>query len=242
MSSVILPVALSLPTDERIVLMQALLDSLKAQPASAKPSKATKAKKAVTPSTEPKEATWWVKATGQVRSVLKPVTDAHNAALPEGAKKVTGTAALSVASALKKAGLLAEGLMPSDAMILAAFKEYMANPPEPKAGSVSSATSAGSKPKAAKAPLSDEEAAVAKAAKAAKAKATRERNKVAKAAAAAAPVVEAFTDMPWFHEGRSYTRIGNSLWDSANDAWVGEYDEATNSIDISAAEPERVYE
>ena len=243
MSSAILSAALSLPNDERIALIQGILDSLKASaPATpTKPAKALKVPdapaKPKAPTAEPKEPSWWVKATAHVRAVLKPATDAHNAALTEGAKKITGTAVMSVASALKKASLLADGLMPSDAQILEAFRNYVANPPEPKAGSTSSTASGGSKPKAAKVPLTEEEATAVRAAKAAKAKATREANKAKKAA----PVVEPFTDMPWAHEGHTYLRIENSLWDAGTDVWVGVYDPETNSIDTTAPEPERTY-
>jgi len=217
--------------------MQGLLNSLMATPA-AKPAKAAKAPK----TSEPKEATWWVKATQHVRTALKPTIDSHNSALPEGGKKVTGTAALTVASALKKAGLLAEGMMPTDAQIQKSFADYMANPPEPKpkADSVASASSGGSKPKKAKAELTEEEATAARAAKSAKAKATREKNKAMKAATAA--VVEPFVDMPFILNGHSYLRIENSLWDAGTDAWVGELDPATNSINASATEPTRQYE
>jgi len=249
MSSAILAVALNLSADERIALMQSLLDSLKSPtPKASKPAAkpAAKPKKGSAEVAEkpkeadkPKEATWWVKATGHVRGVLKPATDAHNAALAEGSKKVTGTAALSVASALKKAGLLAEGMMPSDAQILAAFKSHLEQPPTPKDGSTTSTASGGAKPKAAKPELTEEQAVAVKAAKAAKAKATREANKAKKAAT---PVIEGFTaEMHWFHEGRSYSRVGNDLWDAANNAWIGTYDPETNSIDLTADEPERIY-
>ena len=217
-------------------------------------SKAPKAeKKPKDPDAPKKETTWWIKATQHVREFLKPKIEEYNGELPEGAKKLPGTVPVQVSRILKEAGLLADGLMPSEAEMTKAFADFLENPPEvktdewkaaaaaKKAGSVSSDASSGSKkPKKPKAELSEEEATAARLAKAAKAKATREANKAKKAAEAAAP--ESAADMPFVVNGRAYLRVDNSLWDAATDVWVGEYNPVTKQIDTKAAEPERVYE
>jgi hypothetical protein len=228
----------------------ALSAALSAAPKASKP-RAKKAAAEKDPDAPKKEATWWIKATQEVRAALKSTMDAHNANLAEGAKKLPGTAPVQVSRILKEAGLLSADRMPEEAEIMTAFQTFLTAPLAVKtaewkaaaspAGSTASATSAGSKPKAAKEPLSEEEAAAAKAAKAAKAKATRERNAAAKAAAAAAPppvaapessedsVVEAYE---WKHDIgkglKTYERIdfeGKAyIYTADGDAYIGVWD------------------
>jgi hypothetical protein len=101
-----------------------------------------------------------------------------------------------------------------------------------KTGSVASESSSGEKVKKPRAEMTEEQ----KKAKREKAAATRAANKAKKESP------EPFTDMPWIHEGKSYLRVDNSLWDAATDVWVGEWNPVTKIIDTKAAEPTRVYE
>jgi len=149
----------------------------------AEPTKAAKAKKEVDPDAPPKETSWWIKATQHVRGVLKASIESDNAiALASGGKKLAGTVPVMVASMLKTAGQLGDGLMPEDAQILEAYEAFKVDPPAPKkaveASSVASAASAASKGSKF-ADLSEEEKTAARKASAAKAAATRKANKAA---------------------------------------------------------------
>jgi hypothetical protein len=221
--------------EERLDLAISLLSSLKGSTSAVTPTmapKAEKTKKPKDPEAPKKEATWWIKRTQYVREILKPLIDEHNASAE---KKLAGTAPVRVASMLKDAGLLSEEMMPSDAQVQQYFKTFLTSPPEAKkAPSVASEASTDSKSaKKPRAEMTEEQ----KKAKREKAAATRAANKAKKEASP-----EPFTDLPWIHEGRSYLRVDNSLWDAATDEWVGEWNPVTKTIDTKAPEPTRVYE
>jgi hypothetical protein len=186
----------SLTPAERLSLAMGILATLQGPETLVPAPKAKKGKAAAaTADGEPKAkkpVNWFVTAMGPVRKILKPLIDAHNAALPEGDKKLAGTVPPQVGRVLKEAGQLSAEVSPNEAQIKAAFASFLASPPEPKTGSVASkASGAGSKASKPKAELTEEEATAKRAQKAAKAKATREANKAKKAEA----VVEPFTDM-----------------------------------------------
>lgn len=171
--------------------MRAEIALLRAEPVKA-PAKASKAKKEVDPDAPPKETSWWIKATQHVREVLKAQIASDNEALvASGGKKQAGTVPVRVASMLKEAGQLGEGLMPEDAEIMEAYENFKADPPAPKpkaekkAASVASADSKASTATKAKfADLTEEEQKAERKARAIRAAATRAANKAAKAAEA----------------------------------------------------------
>jgi hypothetical protein len=165
-----------------------------------KPTKATPSKKAKDPDAPKKEATWWIKATVQIREMLKPTIDEHNSSLASGEKKLAGTVPTTVGSMLKAKGQLDKDTMPTLEQVVEAFEAYLENPPEPKgpalraaaeakkASSVSSGSSVASEGKARKprGPMSEEK----KAAMLAKRAATKAAKEAA-AAPAPAPAPEA---------------------------------------------------
>jgi len=174
-------------------------------------AKATPSKKAKDPDAPKKEATWWIKATVQLREMLKPSIDDHNASLGTGEKKLAGTVPTTVGSMLKAKGLLDKDTMPTLEQVVEAFEAYLENPPEPKgpalraaaeakkAASVSSGASVASDGKVRKprGPMSEEKKAAmlakraaTKAAKAAKAS-EEEAEEVEEAPAPAAEEVAA---------------------------------------------------
>jgi len=171
----------------RINALEARLAALEAP----KPVKKAKVKAEAEAEPKPKkEANWFVKALGSVRATLKPLIEAHNAALPEGGKKLAGTVAPQVGRMLKEAGQLSADMEPTQAQVAAAFKSFLVSPPVPKtpdSGSAASAAGGGSAAKP-KAELTEEMAAAKRSQKAAKAAATRAANKAKK--------VEGFADMP----------------------------------------------
>jgi colicin import membrane protein len=186
----------------KILALEARVEALEA-----KPAKAPKAeKKPKNPDAPKREANWFIKAMGPIREALKPLFEAHNAALPEGVKKLNGADAPRVGRILNEAGQMSKELQPSADEIKEAFELMLtgaAGVPkgpaqrEAKArrdSAKSSVASDGSGAKAGKpkAELSEEEAAAKRAAKAAKAAATRAANKAKKAEAEAEkPAVEA---------------------------------------------------
>ena len=234
----------SLTPAERLSLAMGILATLQG-PEEPK----AKAKKVKATDPEPKakkEANWFVQALTPVRAALKPLIEAHNAALPEGAKKLAGTVAPQVGRVLKEAGQLAPKVSPTEVQIKAAFASFLASPAEPKTASVASkASGAGSKASKPKAELTEEEAAAKRAQKAAKAKATREANKAKKAEA----VVEPFTDMAgaevteietyeWTGDVgkgvKAYERIDYNdksyIYTADGDGFIGEWDEAMKTL------------
>ena len=153
--------------------------------------KAAGKRKAKDPSAPKREGNWWIKATGHVRDVLRPVLDAER----EAGEKPSGTAPVRVASMLKDAGELSADVTPSDEAILAAYERFKeAPPPTKKEGSTASSGSATKSSRSKYAGMSEEEAEAAKklarseAAK--KAAATRAANKAKKAAEEAGEDVE----------------------------------------------------
>jgi hypothetical protein len=241
----------SLTPAERLSLAMGILATLQGSEAvvPAPKAKAKKAKAEPAADAEPKakkEANWFVQALAPVRAALKPLIDAHNAALPEGGKKLAGTVAPQVGRVLKEAGQLSAEVSPTEAQIKAAFASFLASPAEPKTASVASkASGAGSKASKPKAEMTEEEAAAKRAQKAAKAKATREANKAKKAEA----IVEPFTDMadgeateietyPWTGDVgkgvKTYERIdyndASYIYTADGDGFIGTWDEATKTL------------
>jgi len=163
---------------------------------SQKPAKAPKKPKAPTDEDKPKrEANWFIVACGPVREAIKPAVAAFNSALPEGGKKLAGTAAPQVCRLLRHAGKLTPEIQPTEAEIMAAFELFLEahktgtlTPDGPRIraekSARSSAASSAASGKAAKpkAELSEADAAALKAQKAAKAAATRAANKAKKTA------------------------------------------------------------
>jgi len=235
----------SLSAAERLSLAMGILATLQgSEPAPA--AKKSKTAKEPKPADAPKkEANWFVQALTSVRAALKPLIEAHNAALPEGSKKLAGTVAPQVGRVLKEAGQLSAEIKPTEAQIKAAFHSFLASPPTPKTSSVASegGGKAAAKPKA---ELTEEEAAAKRAQKAAKAKATREANKAKKAT----PVAEPFTDISEPEEAtaietyewcgdigkgsKPYERIdynGTSyLYTADGETFVGEWNEMTKVL------------
>jgi len=243
--------------NEKIVSMQLRLDALENMPKAAKTPKATKAPK--DPDAPKKEANWFVKSLGSVRETLKPLIEAHNSALAEGSKKITGVCATQVGRILKEDGLMAKEIQPTVAQIQAAFATFLTAPlptktEEWKAGSkkpspASSVASAGTAKPAAKpkAELSEEEAAAKRSAKAAKAAATRAANKAKKAAEAeaeaeAVPEPEAEAEVIETEEvtmdigkgSKKYERIVHQgityIYTADGDTFLGEWNEATKKL------------
>jgi hypothetical protein len=226
--------------ENRIAALEARLAALE----SPKPVK--KAKAAEDAEAKPKkEANWFVKALTAVRATLKPLIEAHNAALPEGGKKLAGTVAPQVGRMLKEAGQLSAEVEPTEAQVATAFKSFLISPPVPKTPDSGSAASGGggAAAKAPKAELSEEEAAAKRAQKAAKAAATRAANKAKK--------VEGFADMPkaepesdtveeyaWTGDigkgSKAYARIdynGTSyIYTADGDTFIGELNPKTNAF------------
>jgi hypothetical protein len=238
---------MSLATLEtRIAALEARLTALEGS----KPVKKVKAEPE-----EPKakkEANWFVKALSSVRATLKPLIEAHNAALPEGGKKLAGTVAPQVGRMLKEAGQLSATVEPTQAQVAEAFKNFLISPPVPKTPDSGSAASGGggAAAKAPKAELSEEEAAAKRSQKAAKAAATRAANKAAKAAAEAepeaaaeaapeaAPEAETVEEYEW--EGdigkgiKDYARIDYNdmsyIYTADGDTFLGEMNPKTNAF------------
>jgi hypothetical protein len=189
---------------EKILALESRLEALESVPA-----KAPKAeKKAKDPEAPKREANWFIKAMGPIRETLKPLIEAHNAALPEGGKKLAGTVPPQVGRILNETGQMSKELQPSADQVKEAFELFLSGEnPAPKGpaqreakkmrdSAKSSVASEGSSAKAGKpkAEVSDEEAAAKRAAKAAKAAATRAANKAKKAAEAEAEVAEKPTE------------------------------------------------
>jgi len=227
----IVTMAESLSTEERLDLIMAITNSLKGEPI--KPTKKTSKK--VDPDAPKRETTWWIKATVQLREMLKPYIREHNASLGEDGKKMPGTVPTTVASMLKAKGLLDKDTMPTLEQVVEAFEAYK-DTMSADGGSVASKPSKASKTKFAD--LSDEEKTEKRKASAAKAAATRKAKKEA-AAAAEAEVAEPKEDVPWMHGGVAYLRIDNNLWEAETDKWVGTWDEATKKINKKIKEPKR---
>ena len=229
--------------ESRINALEARLAALESP--KVKPVKKAKAESEAEEPKPKKEANWFVKALTAVRATLKPLIEAHNAALPEGGKKLAGTVAPQVGRMLKEAGQLSAEVEPTEAQVAEAFKSFLISPPVPKTPDSGSAASGGggAVAKAPKAELSDEEAAAKRSQKAAKAAATRAANKAKK--------VEGFADMPkaepesdtvdeyaWTGDigkgSKAYARIdynGTSyIYTADGDTFIGELNPKTNAF------------
>jgi hypothetical protein len=173
------------PVEDRRSIMAALMEALVlggpvAMPAVGKGGRAT----AKDPSAPKREANWWIKATVNIRSMLKAHIEADNAARAEaGEAKIAGTAPTTIASMLREAGQLGKDREPTEEEVLAMYDQYKADPPAPKSGG--STASKGSSTGSAKtkfSTLSPEEQKAKRSEAAKKAAATRAANKAAKAA------------------------------------------------------------
>jgi len=76
---------------------------------------------------EVKELNWWIKATQNIRNILKPHIEEYNS---KNIKKLSGTLHVSVAKALKTSGLLSATLQPTNEDILKTYNSLL---PEPQA-------------------------------------------------------------------------------------------------------------
>jgi hypothetical protein len=189
-----------------------------------------------------KEANWFVKALSSVRATLKPLIEAHNAALPEGGKKLAGTVAPQVGRMLKEAGQLSATVEPTQAQVAEAFKNFLISPPVPKTPDSGSAASGGggAAAKAPKAELSEEMAAAKRSQKAAKAAATRAANKAKKVEGE--PKAEAETETVQEYEWKGdigkgikdYARIDYNdmsyIYTADGDTFLGEMNPKTNAF------------
>jgi hypothetical protein len=174
------------PVEDRRSIMAALMEALVlggpvAMPAVGKGGRAT----AKDPSAPKREANWWIKATVNIRSMLKAHIEADNAARAEaGEAKIAGTAPTTIASMLREAGQLGKDTEPTEEEVLAMYEQYKAEPPAPKSGG--STASKGSSTGSAKtkfSSLSPEEQKAKRSEAAKKAAATRAANKAARAGA-----------------------------------------------------------
>ena len=181
---------------QKMIAIESRLEALESQ----KPNKSSKMPKAEKAPKDPnapkKEANWFVKSLTPVRETLKPLIDAHNTALTEGSKKITGVCATQVGRILKEGGLMTKDIQPTEAQIQTAFATFLQTPlptktdelkaaASSKRASPASSVASAEKPNKAstkpKAELSEDEAAAKRAAKATKAAATRAANKAKKA-------------------------------------------------------------
>ncbi len=248
----------SLTTEQlKALIAEALRDALagkldlsqvvSAASSTAKPAKAKRAKKERDPDAPKKEPNDWIKFTSRVRSVL--------AGQAEDGKKMHPKAVTQTASKLKDADLMATA---TDEQIVAAYREWLVNPPaeskqsaagkskRSKDGSKASSDASSVASKADE-PVADkpkrktktpEEKAAAKAAKDAKKAAKSET----KPAAVTAPSKDDDDADPSDFEPFVWKKM-NLLKNSRGDVltedmeWFGHWDAATNKVDTSAAQP-----
>ena len=222
--------------------VEALEAKMKALEASlAKPSKSTSSKKAKDPDAPKQEPNWWLKATQYVRGILKPRITELNSELPEGGKKIPGTAPVAVTKILKDDGKISsEGWEVSEELVMEAFAIFRKNIED---GSVASKATSKASSKAKFADLSDEEKASKRSEAAKKAAATRKANKAKKDAEVVevevveVEVEEALEANEVFkHKGKTYMKAGNELR-TPDGEWVGLWDAKTKTIDVMAEEP-----
>jgi uncharacterized protein YbaP (TraB family) len=71
---------------------------------------------------EPKELNWWIKATQNVRAIIKPHIETYNLTHP---KKLSGTIHVSVAKLLKLSEKLSATLIPKEDDIIEVFKQLL---------------------------------------------------------------------------------------------------------------------
>jgi hypothetical protein len=218
----------------------------------AKPAKAKRAKKERDPDAPKKEPNDWIKFTSRVRSVLSGQV--------EDGKKLHPKAVTQTASKLKDASLMATA---SDEQIIAAYRDWLANPPavskmvaegrdkkskksKSSDGSssapstvVADAPSADAKPKKERKPrakMTDEQKAAKKAAKAAKAAKTE----APKAAAVVEPSSDGdladFEPFTWMKMSLLKNSRGDVLTEDME--WFGKWDAAKNKVDTSAPQPD----
>ena len=74
---------------------------------------------------EVKELNWWIKATQNIRSTLKPHIEDYNS---KNLKKLSGTIHVSVAKTLKTSGLLSATLQPTNEDILKTYNSLLPEP------------------------------------------------------------------------------------------------------------------
>ena len=233
----------------KVAFMTSWMEALEAKMASAPaPAPAKASKKAKDPSAPKQEPNWWLKATQHVRAILKPAIEELNSALPEGGRKIPGTAPVAVTKILKDANVISsDSWEVSKEATMEAFKTFRANL-EMEGSVASKASKASSKPKFSD--LSDEEKASKRSAAAKKAAATRKANKAKKEEVVAEPEPEAeseaeseeaiveITETPrvaWKHKSKTYMKAGNKLW-TTDGEWVGVWDEKSKTIDAMIEE------
>ena len=240
-----------------MITMESRLEALESQ----KPNKSSKMPKAQKAPKDPnapkKEANWFVKSLTPIRDTLKPLIDAHNTALTEGSKKITGVCATQIGRILKESGLMTKDIQPTEAQIRTAFATFLEAPVPTKtdelkaasskrASPASSVASAEKSPKTStkpKAELSEDEAAAKRAAKATKAAATRAANKAKKAEKPAEEAEEAEDSvvietqevtMDIGKGMKKYERIDYEgvtyIYTADGDNFLGEWNEATKKL------------
>ncbi len=249
-------VAEQLSMADQIALAMSLLNGLKKQ-LSKQEAKAAKkaAKKAASAASSTASETASEASSGRGKSVWhEGLHYVRERLLASVAPSLSLKDTMPIASVLKAEGVWPK---PSEEAILAAYHTW--------AETHSEAASAASNPKPVKADkveLTEEEKEAKRKATAEKRAAARAANKAAKAAAnpssvasekpkkekkakkekkpaeepAAEPKAEN-GEQTWTHEGRTYMRVENWLWDGTSYEWVGEWDPKSKTIDTSATEP-----
>jgi len=195
---IILASAMALPPTDQRRVVEALMTSLIGKPPRAK--KSTGGASSEGGASSGSGGSWWTEATKRASEVLKPLRETENTRLVEaGMKKLPGTCAASILSALKTDGKLSKEVFPSDAELKVAFDTWVAGSHKEE---TASATSGGSKvSKGTKfSELSPEEQKARRSESAKKAAATRAANKAAAAGGAKAspalPVSDSEDDEP----------------------------------------------
>jgi hypothetical protein len=241
---------------DQIALAMSLLNGLKKQ-LSKQEAKAAKkaAKKAASAASCASSTTASEASSGRGKSIWhEGLHYVRECLLASVAPSLSLKDTMPIASVLKAEGVWPK---PSEEAILAAYHTW--------AETHSEAASAASNPKSVKADkveLTEEEKEAKRKATAEKRAAARAANKAAKAGAdpssvasekpkkekkakkekkpaeepAAEPKAEN-GEQTWTHEGRTYMRVENWLWDGTSYEWVGEWDPKSKTIDTSATEP-----
>jgi hypothetical protein len=253
-------VAEQLSMADQIALAMSLLGRLSKQ-LSKQEAKAAKkaAKKAVAEPSDGASCAPSTASSGRGKSIWhEGLNYVRERLLASSAPSISLKDTMPIASVLKAEGVWPN---PSDEAILAAYETWAETHSE-----AASAASNPKAPKAPKAELTDAEKDAKRKAKAEKAAATRAANKAVKAAedpssaassvasskpkkekkvkkAAAAPAAPAEPKATGgeeilIHDGHSYMRVENWLWDGMTYEWVGEWDPKTKTIDTTVSEPD----